>query len=156
VIDGNDGDAEIAFLISAARAFVEKYCGTRLVTQTIEIKCDGFADFVRLPDGPIQSVVSIGYVDASGDAQTLSGDIFELRADGLEACIVLKPGQSWPAVQRGSRILVQLVAGYADVPADIKHALLLHVGANHEQRENSTASLWTAVDALLCNHRRGV
>ncbi len=114
---------------AAARSHVEAYCGTRLASQTVSIKCDGFSDFVRLSESPVQSVSSVSYVDASGATQTLSADVYELRSDGLEAAIVLKYGQAWPSIRQGSRITVTVVVGYAAVPPAIVHAMLLRIQA---------------------------
>jgi uncharacterized phiE125 gp8 family phage protein len=153
-IDFTDDDTLIDLLIAAARAHVEKYTGVRLVTQTLTFKCDGFSDMARLPEGPLQSVTSISYVDTDGVTQTLATSIYEVRADGLETAVVLKFGQSWPAIQPGSRITVVAVAGFASVPDDIKRALLLYIVGGYATRENDEAYDWSAFDCLLVNHRR--
>lgn len=162
VVFTND-DTLINRLIAAARSHVEAYCGTRLASQTVSIKCDGFSDFARLSESPVQSVSSVSYVDSAGATQTLSTDVYELRSDGLEAAIVLKYGQAWPSIRQGSRITVAAVVGYAAVPPAIAHAMLLLIGAWYESREESvigiiTSSLPASVsfDALLSNFRRGV
>lgn len=121
-------DAMIARLIATERGFVERYCGIKLVTQTVAVRCDSFRDFANLTVAPVQSIASIGYVDGDGVAQTVPASVFELRADDLVGSIVLKPGQSWPAIQFGSRITVSAVVGYAAVPAEIKSAILLRIG----------------------------
>jgi uncharacterized phiE125 gp8 family phage protein len=154
-IDHSDDDGQIERLIAAARDHAEHYCGTRLATQTIVVKCDCFADLARLPTAPVQSITSITYLDAEGATATLSTDVYELRADGLDAAVVLKYDQTWPAIQQRSRITVTAVVGYADLPPAIKHAMLLWVGGAFENRENAAALSWTAFDSLLCNFRRG-
>lgn len=159
-----DGDTSEQYLvedlIQSARAHVEAYCGARFATQTVAMKCDCFADLTRLPEAPVASITSIAYVDPDGAGQTLSTDVYELRADGLEAAIVLKYNQSWPSIQAGSRITVTAVVGFATVPADVKHALKLLVGHWFENREAaaigvSVTGIPHAVDDLLSNHRRG-
>lgn len=153
-IDFTDDDSLITMLIKRTRAFVEKYTGTRLASQTVSVKCDSFADMERFPEAPVTSVTSISYVDTEGATQTLAGTVYELRADGLEPSIVLKYGQSWPATQSGSRITVVAVVGYSAAPDDVKGAMLLYIAGGYENRENAKASDWTAFDSLLCNHRR--
>lgn len=148
-------DAELTRLRTAARAYVEKYCGVRFGTQTIVAKCDSFADMARLSEAPVQSVTSIQYVDADGDAQTLSTDVYELRADGLEVAVVLKYGQAWPSIQPGSRITLTAVVGHATVPPNVLHAMLLWIAeqfGNHEPV--ALADGMTSFDALLFNDRR--
>lgn len=154
-------DAEIDRLIAAARAHGERYTGIRFASQTVTGKCDSFCDMARLPEAPLTSVSSVAYVDADGAAQTLSTDVYEVRTDGLETAIVLKYGQSWPAIQSGSRITLTAVVGYASPPDDIRHALLMLVAfwfANHEAAVSvgNTSELPFGIDALLINHRRGV
>lgn len=151
----DDDDALFASLISAARDHVERYCNTPLATQTVELKCDAFCDFDRLPLAPAQSVTSIAYVAADGtDATVAPGDIEE-RFDGLEASIVPAYGKQWPVPRNGSRITLTAVVGYESLPPSIKHAMLLWIADAYEQRENDAPPSRTAFDALLCNHRRG-
>ena len=150
----SDDDALFDGFIAAARDHVEKYCTILLGAQTVEVKCDGFCDFARLPIAPVTSITSIVYVDTVGAEQTLADTVYELRNDDLETAIVLKYGQRWPAIQMGSRITVTAVSGYATLPAAIKHAMLLWIADAYEQRENAAAPGWTAFDALLCNYRR--
>lgn len=151
----DDDDALFDALIEAARDYVEKYCGTPLATQTVEAHCDCFADMARLPVAPAQSVTAIAYTDTAGDEQTLPTSVYEGRFDGMEAAVVTKYGQQWPAIRLGSRIKLTAVVGYTDLPASIKHAMLLWIAEAYEGRENAAAPGWTAFDMLLCNHRRG-
>lgn len=121
-------DDMITRMIASGRGFVEKYCAIRIVTQTVTIKCDGFADFARLPVTPVQSVSSIAYIDANGDSQTLDAAVYESRIDGMQASIVLKYNQTWPVLQTGSRITVTAVVGWASVPQEVVSAILLWIG----------------------------
>jgi uncharacterized phiE125 gp8 family phage protein len=155
VVLHDDDDGLFEGLIATARDHVERYCGTPLATQTVEAKCDCFGDMTRLSLAPAQSVTSIEYVDTAGAQQTLAASVYEERFDGLEAAIVTKHGQNWPAIQPGSRITLTAVVGYEEFPPSIKHAMLLWIADAYEQRENKELPGWSAFDALLCNHRRG-
>lgn len=155
-IDHDDDNDILTRLIATARDHAERYCGARFGTQTVTVKCDGFADMARLPEAPVQSITSIAYVDTAGTTQTLSTDVYELRSDGLDASIALKYNQTWPAIQPGSRITVTAVVGYADTPPAVKHAMILFIASAFENREPTAAEDWTAFDSLLCNFRRGV
>lgn len=167
-IDADDDATDVALMIAAATGHVEKYCNTRLATQTVVMKCDGFADFAYLPEAPVQSITGIEYIDTDGSTQTLATSVYELRADGLEAGIALKYGQSWPAIRRDSRISVTAVVGYAAIPDPVKHAILLLIGDAYLNRESIDlpagarpvpGALWVAgwstTDSLLANYRRG-
>lgn len=155
-VDGTANDTSLALYIAAARAHVEAYCGTPLVSRTVTVKCDIFDDFERFPLAPLSSVSSITYVDTASAPQTLSTDVYEVRSDGLIGSIVLKSGQSWPAIESGSRITLTATVGYAAVPDGIRLALLLLIGHWFEHREASDKPLESipmGVDALLANWR---
>ncbi|RWP19256.1 MAG: hypothetical protein EOR00_09110 [Mesorhizobium sp.] len=154
--DFADDDAQVSLLIASARNHVEKYCNTRFATQTVVVKCDCFGDMARLPEAPVQSVTSITYVDTDGATQTLATSVYDARSDGLESSIMLKYGQTWPAIQPKSRITVTAVVGSAEVPAAVKHAILLFLAGGYEMRDNAAAAAWTTFDSLLSNHRRGI
>ena len=152
-------DGMLNRLIKAARAHAEEYCSARWAGQTVTAQCDTFGDLARLPDGPLESVTSISYVDPAGEEQTISDDVYEPRKDGLEPSIVLKSGQSWPRIGFGSRIALTAVYG-GEAPDSVKHAMLMLIGHWYVNREAAvTGTIATtipiAVDALLCNHRRG-
>tara|TARA_R110002020_G_scaffold53905_8_gene150481 strand:+ start:16813 stop:17352 length:540 start_codon:yes stop_codon:yes gene_type:complete len=151
----DDDEALFAALIEAARDHVEQYCGTPLATQTVSAYCDSFTDFCRLPFAPAKTVTSIEYTDTDGVEQALPATVYEERLDGLSAAIVQKYGQRWPAIHLGSRIKVTAEVGYEEVPASIRHAMLLWIAEAYEQRENAERPGWTAFDTLLVNYRRG-
>jgi len=164
----DDDDFLTGVLIPAARDYVEKYCGTRFATQTLVMKCDGFADFAKLPEAPVQSVTSITYIAVDGTITTLPTSVYELRNDGLEASINLQYAQVWPSPQPGSRITVTAVVGYDAAPPAVAQAMLLLITTDYDNRENGLLNNegrtvppgatwlagWTHVDSLLANYRR--
>lgn len=159
IIEHDDDDDLIARLIAVARDYVEKYCGTPLAERTVVLKCDGFADFARLPEAPVQSVSSIVFVDGAGANQTVGAEFYELRADDLEASINLNFGKSWPSIQRGSRVLVTADVGYLDPPPAVLHAMLMLISHWYANREavvdgSSMTEVPIGVESLLCNFRR--
>lgn len=161
---GAGADSEIARLVSAARAYVENYTGTRLITQTLALRSDDWADLENLPVAPVQSITSISYVDTDGATQTLAGSVYDARLYGLAPTIVLKFNQVWPTIQMGSLITVTAVVGYgaaADVPSDLIHALRLLLGDFYQFRETAQADqsgssypVAAPVSAILANHRK--
>lgn len=161
-VEGSVEDILIGRLITTARDHVEKVCGQYFAPRTVEVYCDGFCDLARIEVVPVSDVTSIDYTDIAGASQTVADTVYELRSDGLDASIVLKPAQTWPVTQSGSRIKVTAVVGGAPPPSVI-HAMMLLIGAWYENREQtaigvSVAELpeTVAVDALLCNDRRGI
>ena len=161
-VDHSDDDSVITAMTKAARAHIEAACAVRFAARTgVTIKCDSFEDMARMPESPVASITSITYLDTTGTSQTLAGTVYELRSDGLDAGIVLKSGQTWPATQPGSRITVTAAIGYAIAPEDIQHAMLMLTAHFYDNRAtvnvgNITSELPFTVNAMICNHRRGV
>lgn len=147
-IDHNDDDDYLTSVISATRAYVEKYTGMSIAEQTIEVYCDSWRDFSRLPATPVQSVTSITYVDFSGVEQTLPVSVYELLPDAGK--IVLKSGQLWPVTDK--RIKLTAVVG-GDAPPDVKHAMLLYISGLNDNREGAPENARSTFDNLLANHR---
>ena len=155
-IDSDDENSLLNTYITAARSYIESYCGTPLVSRSVTFKCDCFADFSYISVVPLISISGVTYVDAAGDTQTLSTSVYEVRSDGLTASIELKYGQSWPSIQSGSRITVVGSVGYSTVPEAITAALLLLIAHWYENRETAGATMVEAphsVTSLLVNHR---
>ena len=161
---GAGADSEIARLVSVARAYVENYTGTRLITQTLALRTDDWADLENLQVAPVQSITSISYVDTDGATLTLAGSVYDARLYGLAPTIVLKFNQVWPTIQMGSLITVTAVVGYgaaADVPSDLIHALKLLLGDFYQFRETAQADqsgssypVAAPVSAILANYRK--
>ena len=161
-VDHSDDDSVITAMTKAARAHIEAACAVRFSARTgATMKCDDFSDLARLPESPVTSITSITYLDTTGASQTLAGTVYELRSDGLDAGIVLKSGQTWPDIQPGSRVTVTAAIGYAAAPEDIQHAMLMLTAHFYDNRSTvavgeSVAELPMSVNAMICNHRRGV
>jgi hypothetical protein len=70
--DGNELDSLLTgVIIPAARRSAEHETGRALCTQTRELVLDAFPADFELYGSPIQSVVSVKYLDESGNEQTL-------------------------------------------------------------------------------------
>lgn len=131
VADDASRDDEIDIAIQSARAYVERKCAIRLMTQTVQMQCDRWEDLGWLPDAPIQSVSDVTYVPPDGTSVVADSSCYEVFHDDLAPMIAIRPAKAWPARAPGSRITVTAVCGYgaeADVPADIRAAMLVHVG----------------------------
>lgn len=158
-VDIADDDVLFAFYVAAARDLVERACNVRFAQRTgVALKCDGFADLAVLPEAPV-SAVAITYVDTTGTTQTLAGTVYELRNDDLSPSIVLKYGQTWPAIQTGSRITVTATIGYSTPSPAVRAAMLLAIGHHYENRESvvvgqPVAELPMGFYDLIANDRR--
>lgn len=154
-------DAIVALYLAAAVANIDGKLGRlgrALVTQTWELVCDRLPyGAIELPLGPLQSVVSIKYRDASGDEQTLPPSYYAVDTASDPGRV--SPIGNWPATT--GEVVIRYVAGYgglASVPAAIKAAILLMVGDLYENRETSIVGATRVdnptVDSLLFPYRR--
>lgn len=167
-VDGSDSDTALNIYLATAQAFVEEYTGTKFGDQTIVLRCSRWCDLRRLPIAPVSSVTSITYLDASGNEQTLSTDIYEPVLIGLEPSIRRKFAQIWPSIwpcaEDAIRVTVQ--AGYTTAPEPMRAAILLLVSQWFDERssissvrQSTTADgtipiLPYTVESLLVNYRR--
>lgn len=150
-------DTYVGTLITAARQWAERHCWCGFVTQTWEVVLSEFPceDEIELPRGALASITSISYVDADGETQTLSTDVYEADTKSTPGMVRLKYDQSWPYTRdHWSAVTITYVVGTAagSVPGPVKHALLLLISQFYENR---TADLvgGPAVEALLEPYR---
>lgn len=142
-VDGTDEDAYITSLIAVARVTAEERLERTLVATPWLLVLDAFPDAIRLTMPPIVSVQSVTYWDDAGVQQTLDPADYVLDAVSEPGFLVPAPGKAWPATQAGriNAVAVNYTAGYgataADVPAPIKHWLLLAMGDLYANRERS-------------------
>jgi uncharacterized phiE125 gp8 family phage protein len=152
-----DDDAYIDSLIAAVTAYhdgPDGKLGKAIMEQTLQLSLRWFAydgdyedvpfctvvraDGIDLPCPPIQSVESIKYTDTDGNEQTLDPTTYALD----NARVVLAYNKTWPALRDvPNAVRVEYIAGYADaadVPASIKHMILLMVGHLYQNREAVT------------------
>lgn len=156
--DRTTRDGQIADLIGAARAHVEDYTGTRLITQTVRLRASLWRDLEQLPIGPVQTVTSISYLDPSGAELEVVLEDVRLVAAGLEAGIFPAVGASWPvALEQPGAISIVAVVGFETVPPTLIAAIKQLVAQWYDNRAAASERPLTAaahsVDALLANHR---
>lgn len=145
--DDTGFDTEVDGWIAGVIDTAEAITGTRLVTQTVRLQADSFADLARLPIGPVQSIESIAYRDAAGAEQILAADRYELIGAGLESGIRPVAGSAWPV---GSGVTVTAKVGYGDAPADLPPAItiaLLRAIRGHFDDK------YVDLPGMLVNHR---
>lgn len=168
-VDDSDEDILIDALVKAATEYFDGFSGIlgrALLTQTWQQSFSGFTDTMRLPVGNLISVTSVTYYDSSNAQQPLSSSVYTALSDSLGPYFTLKPAQAWPASYvRPDAVTVTWTAGYgptaSDIPAPIKHAIMLLVGHWYANREAVNveagivaAELPMAVDALIAPYRR--
>jgi uncharacterized phiE125 gp8 family phage protein len=150
-VDGTDQDSVIQMYLDAATAHVdgEWGClGRALVTQSWRLTIDAFpCAEIKIPLPPLQSISSVGYFDSAGDFQTMIEDTDYFVDDQSEPGWIT-PMTSWPTTLDAiNSVRIDFVAGYepttdsppdytANIPADIKQAMLLMITDWMENRRN--------------------
>ena len=138
-------DTLIGTYITAVRRHVEIAILSRaLITQTFDLYLDDWpdVDFVEIPRPPLVSITSVDYTDENGSTATIASSNYIVDTVAQPGQVVLKSSANWPAVtlQRVNGLKIRFVAGYgataADVPQEIKNAMLLAVGTLYENRES--------------------
>jgi len=168
-IDHREEDPLLASLIAATTAHLDGWSGTlgrALVNQTWAQKFPRFpaSAVLGLALAPVQSIVSIVYFDSANVQQTLDPSVYALLDDEFGPFVTRQVDQAWPATSaREDAVTVTFVAGYGpagdDVPAAIRHAMLLLIGHWYEHRESvvvggNPVQVPLAVQALLRPYRR--
>lgn len=131
-VDNQEEEFLIMSLIVAATQMAEHELGRALVAQEWTLKLDKFpSGCIHLAMSPVQSIVSIRYVDAYGVAQELTE--YEL-VDSPSTPLL---NGAWP---EGSDVVITFKAGFGeieDVPKSIQQWILAHVGNMYANREST-------------------
>lgn len=121
-------DGLIKGYIAAASASIDGpwgWLGQCIGPQIVEVRSNTFSGIGRLPIGPLISAASLKYVDADGAEMTLPEGEYILSEEGLS----LLPSAAWPRLRGDANgVRLQYRAGFEEVPAPIKQAVLLMVG----------------------------
>lgn len=146
-VDSDAEDALIGLLIASARQAAEHETGRALITQTWELVLDAFPSAeIEIPAAGVASIASVKYLDGAGDEQTVSASAYVLDAESVPAYVLPASGYEWPGTaDSANAVRVRYVAGFgaaaADVPASIRHWMLLHIGTAYAQRESVAAGV---------------
>ncbi|SFB02743.1 phage conserved hypothetical protein, phiE125 gp8 family [Collimonas sp. OK607] len=155
-VDFADDDALITALISAARQAAETLTGRQIITARWKMVLDSFpgpslmgvpngevfslpGHAILLPKCPVQSVVSIGYLDMASVLQTMPATDYTVESACEPARITPVFGRIWPiCLPQIGAVSVTFDAGYGDaasVPEGIKIWIKLRVGSLYAHRE---------------------
>ena len=163
-VTGSDDDGYLTALIARAVAYVDAQgvLGRAMISQTWSQACQYPSGRVRLRMGTVQSIAAVKFYDDANVLQTATLADYRLVAGDDFAYVEPVIGSAWPtAFDRVDAVRIEFVAGYGDeaedVPADLRHALLLLVGHWYENRENSGEiamhDIAMGFEMLTGNHR---
>jgi uncharacterized phiE125 gp8 family phage protein len=159
-LDIPDDDGLLAGYLIAAREYIEGQIKRDLVTKTWDYVIDGtwpvrgYRQYIRLPVNPVQSVVSVKYVDDSGATQTLDPSLYTVAARTSYSYITPAYDVVWNTTRRvPEAVTVRFVSGYTECPQDLKVAVMLLAGHFYENREavsvRAVHEVPFTVDALI-------
>ncbi|WP_421579497.1 head-tail connector protein [Shinella sp. M31] len=120
-------------------------------------RCEFPVGRIDLPKPPLVSVNGVFYTPSNGDEeQELTG--FRTLGEGGSGYILPAKDQEWPETDgEPESVRIEFTAGYAALPASIKHAALLLIGHWYENREAvaeaKLSAMPMAVEALLMPYR---
>jgi uncharacterized phiE125 gp8 family phage protein len=150
-------DELINGIIAASTGYAESFLRRAIITTTFITYLDRWQDSVTLPFPPLQSIEAVTYTDADGNQEAFTD--YTLDTPGNRVVIDERPNVTLADV---NPIAITYKAGYGadgtNVPAGIKHAILLMIGHYYQNREAvavgvSVADMPMAVDALLWPYR---
>lgn len=163
-LDDTAEDGLVTTLITAARLHVEGTTARAMIAQTWRLVLDAWPQDrgVRLPVGPAISLTAVTAYDDAGDPHEIDVSQFEL--DRVTPRLLLPADITGaPGLRDRQGIEIDYVAGYgtdaADVPADLKHAMLALVAHWFENRDavivaGSGAVVPHGFDRLVAPYRR--
>jgi len=138
----DDDDAVIQRFITTAREQAEESLGRGLFTQTWQMTLNAFYTTIWLPRAaPLQSVTSIFYYDTTGTLQELATSVYDTDPSSRPARVVLKPNQTWPAVQATRltpNVMIKYIIGWdatSKIPERIKQGIRMYVAYLDADRE---------------------
>jgi len=168
-VDGGDDDLLIGSFIIAARQAAETKTGRQLITARWKLVLDAFpgpslmqsstgASFslpghaILLAKCPVQSAVSIEYLDMNGTTQVMPSSDYVLDAACEPARLTPAFGKTWPPTlpQMGA-VSVTFDAGYGTasaVPEGLKSWIKLRVGSLYGHREEMSVLSRGRIDPL--------
>lgn len=143
-IDHDDEDAQLSSYIAAATARLDGWSGVMgrcLVSQTWVWRIEEFPGrkWLELPFPGVQSL-TVAYYDPQNVLQTFASSNWQIVPGPVADMLMLEEFASWPSVaDRPDAISITMVAGYgaaADVPADVRQAVLMMAAGFYEFRED--------------------
>lgn len=155
-LDSDDEQSLVEGLIAAATNWIDGrngWLGRAIGTQTWDLVYDAFpSGAIEVPFPPLQSVTGVFYADGEGVEQPVDTDDYFVDNDSVPGWVV--PSSSWPtSMSTANAVRVRFVAGYTEVPAAIKAAILLIVGHLHDNRGDAGGELPKSAEMLLSPYK---
>jgi uncharacterized phiE125 gp8 family phage protein len=137
-----DDDIYVASLITTARRMIESRLSLALMAQSWAMFADGWPDdgVIALPLHPVASIESISVFGDDDTPASIDPSHFYLDTASRPARLVLRHGRFFnPPGRKANGIRISFEAGYVDVPAELKQALLITIADWYGKRGDETA-----------------
>lgn len=149
----SDDDATITSLIAAARRMIEKRHGLALLPQDWAMFADAWPEdgIFQIPLWPVSAVESLISFGEDDTASTIDPAHYVLDTASRPARVALRQGRDFtPPGRRINGLKLSFTAGFDDVPAEIRQALLITVADWYQNRgdEQGGALPVAALEAL--------
>ncbi len=156
----SDQDTMIGALIGVACKAVSEMSGRALSEEEWQYALPSVGCDVKLPVTPLIEVTAIEYWDEADVSQTLDLADFYVFQDEDTATIRPKDGVAWPvARRRDDAFRFTFTAGYATLPENLRHAVLMlvdHLFHNTSPvTEGTVVEVPYTVQALVGLSKRG-
>ena len=143
-VDGNEEDALLTALITAARLRVENYVKRAFISQTWEMILDEAKAEIEIPLPPLHAVTRIRVIAEDGTETTVDAGTYIVdRGEGQPGRVRLKSGYSWPTHRNFASFIITFEAGYGDaaenVPGPIREAIKHLIAQAYENRGDTKA-----------------
>lgn len=137
--DNTCEDELIRTYIATARLCFEAFTRRTLITTTYRTYRDIWENGYELRRSPLQSVESVKYYDTDNVLQTLDSSNYYVTDEADYSRLIFNDDAVFPTLKnREQAIQIEFKAGYgdtmADIPADIRVALLQHIANMYENR----------------------
>lgn len=149
-VDTTNDDDYIVSLITAARQWVEVYLDRSLVNTQWTMRLDSFPYEIELPRPPVATAgtataVTLTYTLGDESTATLSASEYRVDRSSTPGVVRQLRSGTWPAnLDDYNAVTVTWWGGYGsnatDVPAAIRHAILMLVAHWYETRQATVAT----------------
>lgn len=121
-------DLSITDAILSAQNYLEEELGLAIVPQTYLLSLDKFEQIVDLDPYNATEILEVKYTDVFGDEKVLDGASYSLE-HGRPCSIVFN---TMPAIKSGSKVKVKYKAGFVELPAVLRRAILMLVSTFYD------------------------
>lgn len=131
-VDYDDDDRELTRLREAAMSLISRNTGLALEPASYELYLVEWRDTL-FPAFPLSSLTHVKYTTGGVLTTVPAADYWIDRSDAMPMLRFLEK----PALDEGTAIVVTYVAGYADMPPEVVHAVISLVGHWYNNPEAS-------------------